>query len=184
MSFAFDLAVSIVSLLVVGFYTWSLRGHFSSPKMEIGAKVISAGVILTTVFFLYLTWFEGQLVWTQVVGLAIEIAAAALFWWAISASRKARLRFAFDPAHPHSIVSDGPYKYLRHPFYTSYLMFWSGWALASWSVWAILPVVFFVIVYATAARNEEKNFSASPLGPEYEAYRRRTGFFLPRFDQK
>ncbi|TCR79100.1 isoprenylcysteine carboxylmethyltransferase family protein [Rhizobium sp. BK376] len=184
MEFMLDLAVSVVSLLVVGFYTWSLRGHFYSPKMATGAKLISAVVIATTLFFLYLAWYEHQVAWVQIVGLVIEICAAALFWWAVSASRKARLRFAFDPDHPDSIVTTGPYRYLRHPFYTSYLMFWSGWAIASSSTWAVVPVIAFVIIYVSAALGEEKKFSKSPLAPEYEAYRRKTGFLIPRFDQR
>jgi protein-S-isoprenylcysteine O-methyltransferase Ste14 len=184
MEFALDLAVSLLSLIVVGFYTWSLRGHFSSPRMAAGAKAISAVVIATTLFFLYLAWSEHQQPWVQIVGLLIEVSAAILFWWAVLASRKARLRFAFDPDHPDSIVTTGPYRHLRHPFYTSYLMFWSGWAIASSSTWAIFPVVFFVIVYVKAALGEEKKFSMSPLAPEYAAYRRKAGFLIPRFDQR
>jgi len=174
-----DLAVTIVSLIIVGTYTWSLRGHFSSPKMPDGAKVISAAVVATTLFFLFLLWSQDQLHWAQWTGLAIEIAAGVLFWWAISASRRARLRFAFDHENPHSLVTGGPYRYLRHPFYTSYLMFWSGWALASWSAWAAIPVLAFVVIYVKAARKEEKQFSQTALAREYDAYRKRTGFLLP-----
>jgi protein-S-isoprenylcysteine O-methyltransferase Ste14 len=179
-----DLIISIASLTIVGFYAWSLRGHFNSPKMEAGAKLISVVVIVTTAFFLYLVWSGAQTRWVQIVGLGFELGAASLFWWAVSASRKARLRFAFDPEYPDSLVTDGPYRYLRHPFYTSYLLFWCGWALASWSIWSILPVLFFTIVYVIAARNEERKFSLSPLASEYEAYRRKTGFLTPRFDQR
>lgn len=177
----FDLIVTIVSLTIIGFYTWSLKGHFTSDKMEWGAKALSAAVIFTSLLFTYLVWTEQQRIAVQAIGLLLEIAAAALFWWAIWASRRARLRFAFDPELPHSIVSDGPYRYLRHPFYTSYLLFWSGWALASWSAWSILPVLFFAAVYVFAARREESRFAASSLAGDYIQYKNRTGFFAPRW---
>jgi protein-S-isoprenylcysteine O-methyltransferase Ste14 len=109
------------------------------------------------------------------------LAGAALFWAAISASRKARLRFAFDPENPHSIVTGGPYRYLRHPFYTSYLLFWSGWAIAGWSAWTIVPVAIFAAIYVTAALAEEKKFSGTALAGDYEDYKMRAGFFWPRF---
>ncbi|HUH50403.1 MAG TPA: methyltransferase, partial [Mycoplana sp.] len=129
METALDIAVTGVSVIVVGFYTWSLRGHFSSPRMPTGMKVVSAAVTLTTLCFLYLLWSRQQPVAAQLVGLGLEIAATVLFWWAISASRKARLRFAFDPDKPDSLVTIGPYRLVRHPFYTSYIIFWTGWAI-------------------------------------------------------
>ena len=175
-----DFLVSATSLATIGFYAWSLKNHFTSQRMEWGARGISAAVILTAVLFLYLMWSQPQKVWAQVLGLMFELGAAFLFWWAISASRKARLRFAFDPALPHSILSEGPYRYFRHPFYTSYLLFWSGWALASWSVLSILPVIFFTVIYVMAAAKEERNFAASPLAEEYSQYKKKTGFLTPR----
>ena len=176
-----DAAVSALSLLIVGFYAWSLKGHFSSPRMPRGAKIISAAVIATSLFFLFQLWSQPQPPLAQATGLCIEILAGLLFFWAMKASRTARLRFAFDPENPHSIVSGGPYKYLRHPFYTSYLLFWAGWALASWSIWGIVPVVFFTATYVMAARGEERNFSNSDLAADYHAYRAQTGFLFPKF---
>lgn len=180
MSLGLQILVSLVSIAIVGFYTWSLRGHFSSAQMAPGAKTISAAVAATTVLLLDLTWTETRPPFFQLIGVGIELAAACLFWWAISVSRSARLRFAFDPEHPDSIVMTGPYRYLRHPFYTSYLIFWSGWGIATWSIWAIVPVIFFTVVYVLAAKDEERKFSLSPLAIEYDVYRKNTGFLAPR----
>ncbi len=180
MEFAFDLAITVIGVAVVGFYTWSMGGHFRSDKMPTGAKLISAVVAPTTLLFLYLTWAGHQALPFQLVGLAMQIAATALFWWAISASRQARLRFAFDPEMPHGIVKDGPYAHVRHPFYTSYLMFWTGWAIATASFWAIPSVVAILVIYVIAARGEERKFAATPMGPQYAEYRRQAGFLWPR----
>lgn len=181
METALDIVITCMSLVVVGFYSWSLRGHFSSPRVPAGFKVISVAVALTTFYFLYLVWSITQPVSAQLFGLALEILATAIFWWAIAASKKARLRYAFDPDHPDSLVTTGPYRYVRHPFYTSYIIFWAGWGVATWSVWAAIPVVAFVVIYVIAAKGEEKKFASTPLAAEYDAYRRRTGFLVPRF---
>lgn len=180
MTLLLDLAVTLVSFAVVGAYTWSLRAHFSSPAMPDGAKLISLLVIATAAAYTLLIWLTAQPASLQLAGLALELASAWLFWRAVLASRKARLRYAFDPEGPRGLVTDGPYRRVRHPFYTSYLMFWTGWALATASIWAIVPVIAFVVIYVVAARREEELFAATPMAPEYAAYRARTGFLLPR----
>jgi protein-S-isoprenylcysteine O-methyltransferase Ste14 len=175
-----DVLVSIGSIATVGQYFWSTRAHFRSPTMPSGAMVISAVVIATAVFFLATLWIERQPVAAKILGLAIELASSALFWWAISTSRKARLRFAFDSDNPDSLVTDGPFGYIRHPFYASYITFWIGWGIATWSIWAVVPVAGIFMIYVIAALDEERKFSRTTLAGAYEAHRVRTGLFWPR----
>ncbi|WP_052715639.1 methyltransferase family protein [Devosia chinhatensis] len=180
MELVFDILVTLVGGAVVGAYIWSVRNHFKSDIMPPGARVIAAGVTTSTILMLVLTWFTTQPQLAQVVGLVIQLFSVWIFVAAIQASRKARLRFVFDPEHPHSLVEQGPYRLVRHPFYVSYSIFWFGWAVATWSIWAVPSVVILLWLYIAAARQEEQNFAASPLSEQYRAYRSRTGFFLPR----
>jgi protein-S-isoprenylcysteine O-methyltransferase Ste14 len=175
-----DVAVTLVSMFVVGCYTWSLRGHFHSPRMPRAAKLISALVAVTTVLFAYLLWNHPQPPLPQWIGLGLQLASIAIFWWAVSASRAARLRFAFDEENPHSLVQGGPYRYVRHPFYTSYILFWTGWALATWTLWAVVPVLALIALYVVAARGEEAQFAQTDLSSDYANYRAATGFMLPK----
>lgn len=175
-----DVIVILVGFAVVGGYTWSLRGHFVSEKMPRGARVISLVVTLTTVLFAALTWFTHQPVWAQVTGIVLQLGGGALFVAAIQASREARLHFAFTPENPHGLVETGPYRFVRHPFYVSYIIFWAGWALATWSVWSLISVAILIALYVIAARNEEQKFARTALAAQYAAYSRRTGFFWPR----
>jgi protein-S-isoprenylcysteine O-methyltransferase Ste14 len=96
------------------------------------------------------------------------------------ASREGALHFAFDVENPVSLVTAGPYRYVRHPFYTSYLIFWTGLALGTWSLWAVPVLVLMAVLYTVAARGEEGKFANSPMAAEYAAYRTRTGMFWPR----
>ena len=180
MEWVLDGLITLVAALVVGAYTWSVRHHFSSEIMPSGARVVAAAVTGSTIIMLALTWLVDQPVLAQIAGLAVQLFSVCIFYAAIMASRKARLRFVFDPAHPHSLVEEGPYRLVRHPFYLSYLIFWFGWALATWSALAAPFVILLVWLYIKAARFEERNFEASPLSPDYAAYKTRTGFFLPK----
>jgi protein-S-isoprenylcysteine O-methyltransferase Ste14 len=180
MELFFDLVISAVSIAVVVQYAWALRAHFSSKTVPDGTKLITVTVVVTTLVYTGLVWLVTQPLWAQLTGLVIELLSLALFWAAISASRQARLRLAFDAENPDSLVSEGPYRFIRHPFYTSYLIFWIGWAIATWSAWALLPLAALVAIYVAAARGEEQKFARSPLAQKYAEYRTRTGFFWPR----
>ncbi|WP_245519494.1 MULTISPECIES: isoprenylcysteine carboxylmethyltransferase family protein [unclassified Mesorhizobium] len=175
-----DLLVSICSIATIGQYVWSMRAHFQLQGMSPGAMAISAVVIATALFFLAILWIQSQPVPAKLAGLAVELASSVLFWWAIVTSRRARLHFAFAPDNPHSLLTDGPYRYIRHPFYSSYIIFWIGWGIATWSIWAVVPVAGITVLYVVAALGEEKKFSRTLLAGDYQAYRGRAGLFWPR----
>jgi protein-S-isoprenylcysteine O-methyltransferase Ste14 len=180
MDLILDLIVTVVSLSVIVQYSWSLKAHFNSPKMPTGTVVISVVVLTTAAIYTALLWIESQPALATLVGLVLEGLALWLFWAAIRASRAARLKMAFDVQNPHGLVTTGPYRYLRHPFYTSYLIFWVGWAIATWSLWSVLPLAVIVVIYVTAALGEERKFSRTAMAADYDAYRQRTGFFWPK----
>lgn len=180
MGLVLNLIVSVVSISVIAQYSWSLKAHFNSPKMPTGTVVISAVVLATAAIYLALLWIEAQPWLATLVGLVLEGLALWLFWSAIKASRAARLKMAFDVQNPHALVTGGPYRYLRHPFYTSYLIFWVGWAVATWSLWSLPPLAVIVVIYVLAALGEERKFSRTAMAADYDAYRRQTGFFWPR----
>jgi protein-S-isoprenylcysteine O-methyltransferase Ste14 len=183
MDLALDLLTTAVAVAVLAQYSWSMRGHFSSKGMPQGAILIAVVVLAATAFLLVLQWLLPQPPWAVLLGLAVELGSLVLFWAAIRASRNARLRLAFDEENPDTLVTEGPYRYLRHPFYTSYLIFWAGWAIAVWSPWSLLPLLAIVVIYVTAARGEERKFEKTALARDYQAYKQRTGFLWPRFRQ-
>jgi protein-S-isoprenylcysteine O-methyltransferase Ste14 len=181
MEFAIDLLVSLVGLGVFAQHIWALRGHFASDRMTRGAQAISAGALASCLVMLWLLWSQTQPIGAQFVGIALILASLWLFWQAIQASRQAQLRFAFDDAPPLSLVTIGPYRRIRHPFYTSYLIFWTGWAIATWSAWALLPVVVMATLYTIAARYEETLLGRTDMAPAYAKYRNQAGLFWPKF---
>ena len=76
-----------------------------------------------------------------------------------------------------TLLVDGPYAYVRHPFYASYLLYWVAGAFISNWLWASVFVM--GCLYFTAIRQEENRFGFSPLAASYEAYRRQTGALIP-----
>jgi protein-S-isoprenylcysteine O-methyltransferase Ste14 len=174
-----DILVSALAILTVGTYSWSIKAHFKSKTLPDGAKLISGLVILSGVVLLGLTWALVQPAAAQWAGLALMAAAYALFWRTIAETRAASLLAAFDESVPGSLVTTGPYRFVRHPFYSTYLLFWFGWAVAAWSVWAIIPFIGMAVTYWRAALDEEAKFARTPMAAQYANYMKSTARFVP-----
>jgi protein-S-isoprenylcysteine O-methyltransferase Ste14 len=175
--------VTLLSLVAVSLHAWAGRGHFASTTMPRGAVGLVVAVTVASLANIVLTWWQPLWPPAAIVGLVLEALSLWLFGAAIRASREARLLLAFDQKLPHSIVRQGPYRWVRHPFYTSYLIFWIGWAIAIWSPWALLPLTLTSVIYVIAALGEERKFARTPLAADYAAYRREAGMFWPVLGQ-
>jgi protein-S-isoprenylcysteine O-methyltransferase Ste14 len=117
--------------------------------------------------------------WRSAAGTALFVGALALFLAAAQATRWRRLTPAFSRDVPEHLACSGPYRVVRHPFYTAYLLTYvAGWVVTG--VAALLGVVAgMTILYAVAARREEQKFGRSPLAQDYAQYAARTGMFWP-----
>ncbi len=108
------------------------------------------------------------------------LASTALFWMAVRSCRSRALAFAFSSGPPGRPLTRGPFAWVRHPFYTSYLLGWLAPVAACPGSTTLVVLVAMTAVYWLAARREEAIFDLGPWADEYRAYRRRTGMFLPR----
>lgn len=121
--------------------------------------------------------------WSAGLGIAAAVLAVAAISLMTGTWGTHRIKISLwhqDNDAPRGIVTVGPYRIVRHPFYTSFFLALIGAVLAlpHWSTLAMLAYSA-VALNATAAR-EERRLSESEFGPEYRDYLRRTGRFLPR----
>jgi protein-S-isoprenylcysteine O-methyltransferase Ste14 len=107
-------------------------------------------------------------------------AASALFLWAAWTNRTRKLALAFSGAAPEHVQTAGPYRLVRHPFYTSYLLAFLGGAVAAGTPWILPAVLAGAVTYWRAARGEEQAFARSDLAGAYRRYAARVGMFVPR----
>ena len=82
-------------------------------------------------------------------------------------------------ATARELVTEGPYKIIRHPLYGAEVVTITGVALGHWSPGAALLSLAWLALQIRRAQNEERVLRAS--FPEYEAYSRRVPMLLPRF---
>jgi protein-S-isoprenylcysteine O-methyltransferase Ste14 len=117
--------------------------------------------------------------WFRWTGVGIGVLAAALMLWTMRRLGK-NLTDTVVTRREHTLVTQGPYRWVRHPFYDSAAMFVTGIALLA-ANWFILATGAFAIgVLVLRTRIEEEKLLAR-FGDPYRAYIARTGRFLPKF---
>jgi protein-S-isoprenylcysteine O-methyltransferase Ste14 len=112
------------------------------------------------------------------VGISLIAAAAALLFWALRSLGK-NLTDTVVTREAHTLVTSGPYRWVRHPFYdaTGLIMLGTALAASNWLLLALAGIVF--VLFAVRLRTEEANLLVR-FGEPYRTYRERTGRFLPR----
>jgi protein-S-isoprenylcysteine O-methyltransferase Ste14 len=114
--------------------------------------------------------------WT---GAGFGVISGLLFVWTLGNLGK-NLTDTVVTRQDHTLVTAGPYRWIRHPFYTSAaLMIPASFLLAAnWFFLAIGAAVFLLLAIRT--RKEEENLIAR-FGDSYREYMQRTGRFIPRW---
>ncbi len=78
----------------------------------------------------------------------------------------------------HRLVTWGPYKYIRHPYYTGYFLMFIGWSILWLKPSAILPILSIPTIIYVAG--EEEKLLVKRFGDKYIEYAEKTGKFLPK----
>jgi protein-S-isoprenylcysteine O-methyltransferase Ste14 len=121
----------------------------------------------------------GLKAWSQGLGTAILAAAVWLFW---RSHRDLGTNWSptLEIGAQQKLVTEGVYRRVRHPMYTSQLLWGLGQALLLPN-WIAGPAGFatFLILYVARIPQEEQ-MMLDYFGDEYRAYVARTGRVLPR----
>ena len=116
--------------------------------------------------------------WLRWMGVALGIVAGLLLTWTLHSLGK-NLTDTVVTRREHSLVTAGPYRWIRHPFYFSVALAVIANALtaANWFIFITGALVCLLLVIR--CRKEEENLVAR-FGDRYRDYMDRTGRFLPR----
>jgi protein-S-isoprenylcysteine O-methyltransferase Ste14 len=178
---AWQTTLALLLFVCLASFAWGMQRFFVQPSGSTpGMKLISGcGVVFGALHFVAI--FVPNSISTErgYLGALLYIWSAGLFWWAIKTNAAARLSAAFSDDLPVHLVEEGPYRFIRHPFYCSYVLAWLAGTIATARWWLLPTVVVMVGIYWRAARTEEAKFSRSSKAAEYENYRARTALLVP-----
>ena len=172
--------VLAVGLAVFAAVSLAVIFHFKSDTRPAKFTLLGAASAANIFVFARELWLRPKDPFLLAIALGLFVVSAVLFAWAIQASRTAQLKLIFDPDNPRFILRAGPYAFIRHPFYSSYILFWLGCAVGSLHVANFGYIVLLTLLLVYAAREEEKGFERSALAADYAAYRQSAGLLWPK----
>lgn len=114
--------------------------------------------------------------WTEASGAVLIALCMLLVWWVFRSNSFAAPQVRIQADRGHHVVTDGPYRIVRHPMYTAALTYFIGAPLLLGSWWGLLPVPFFMMALGIRAVGEEHMLRQSL--PGYDDYARRVRFRL------
>jgi protein-S-isoprenylcysteine O-methyltransferase Ste14 len=183
-------AVFVLSIAIAGYYRVQAAksGEVVSRRGE-GLPLFTAirltGLLLFAATLLYLLhppwvrWaglpLSDGLRWT---GLFVGLLAAALVQRTLRALG-GNLTDTVATRADHSLVTTGPYRWVRHPYYTATLLLVAAATLlaANWLIGLLGLLVFLLLAIRTPL--EERKL-IERFGDDYRRYMQRTGRFFPR----
>jgi len=118
-------------------------------------------------------------VWVPVVGVLFGLAGLALIAWAQRALGAA-WAVAAEPAAEDHLIQHGPYRFVRHPIYTGFLLVFGSTLLISAN--ALVGGLFIAMsgVEVIGRVRAEEASLLGRFGASYGRYMETTGRFLPR----
>lgn len=120
--------------------------------------------------------------WTRSSGVGLAAAASGLMIWTFR-SLGHNLTDTVVTRRDSRLVTNGPFRWVRHPFYLAFAMAVIANSLVTANAFlAITGTAAFLVIVARTSIEERK--LVERFDPDYRSYMQRTGRFLPRFGRQ
>ncbi len=162
------------------------RASLSRPRSHGFYRFFAWELILALLLLNLPRWFADWNAWHQLISWGLLFACIVPFWFGVRALKdrgKADAQRRAEPKligleHTTHLATDGVYRYIRHPLYSS--LFILDWGIffkqPSWLGMALAFLTSLLLV-ATARCDEAECIQA--FGAAYRQYMQRTRMFIP-----
>jgi protein-S-isoprenylcysteine O-methyltransferase Ste14 len=116
----------------------------------------------------------GDLRWW--IGLFLHILGDIPLLWALLVNPFVEPTIRIQEEKGHKTVTDGPYRFIRHPMYAGMIFLFAGWPLLLDSLWVFLPVVVIEFLIVARTHFEDRTLERELSG--YRAYTEKVPFRL------
>ncbi len=138
-----------------------------------------AGLIVFIVNPVLMAWSSFPLpMWPRWIGVALGALGGTLFIWTVR-TLGPNLTDTVVTRQNHSLVTSGPYRWVRHPFYCALAMSVVANALAA-ANWFLLATGLLTVALIVRRTQTEEMKLLERFGTEYRTYSKHTGRFIPR----
>jgi len=121
-------------------------------------------------------WSPPFPIWLQLLALLAFVIGSAISSWAMVANKFFSTIVRIQKERGHYVVTDGPYKFVRHPGYTGAIIVSISLPLLLGSVWALIPAMVGDIILIIRTVLEDNTLKKELKG--YDEYARRVPYRL------
>lgn len=123
------------------------RLTFASNVPQWDRLIARGNRIVLPIFLATAALDAGRFEWSAVpvvvraIGTAAVVGAVGVIWWCAAANHFLSARSRIQGERGHTVVQDGPYRFVRHPLYASRIVLIFGAALTLGSWIALVPAL-------------------------------------------
>jgi protein-S-isoprenylcysteine O-methyltransferase Ste14 len=106
--------------------------------------------------------------WTVWPGVLLFLLGSTLTTWSLILNRHAEGTVRIQSDRGHTVVTGGPYRYVRHPIYVGTIVGLPALALVLGSAWALVPMAIVIVAFVWRTAMEDRALRKELAG--YEDY--------------
>lgn len=144
--------------------------------------IVPLMVVLEVALLVVAVLDNGRFGWSAVpvrarfLGWLLLVVPGVMIPWVFRTNTFASGVGRIQDSREHHVVTDGPYRYVRHPMYAGVIVGFLGLPLALGSWWALIPGVLLAALFVVRTGLEDRVLVGQL--PGYAAYAQRTRFRL------
>jgi protein-S-isoprenylcysteine O-methyltransferase Ste14 len=173
------------AILVAGWLFW-LTPFLRARQSEKPAKQVDRrarwGILLVAIAYSLLWqghfWERSPRPWQVALSILFFVLASLLSWTGARALGR-QWRIDAGLSADHELITSGPYRFVRHPIYTSLLciLLGTGFLITPW--WLLLPALLLFIIGTEIRVRIEDHLLASHFGERFVEYHKRVPAYIP-----
>jgi protein-S-isoprenylcysteine O-methyltransferase Ste14 len=171
---ACSLLILIINFIVIPLDVIKERGS-KKKNVKRWDKIISGlnavpglGIYIVSGLDYRFEWTGPISIWIHMVGLILLLLGSMLFTWSMVSNAFFSTMVRIQDDRDHTVASEGPYKYVRHPGYVGFILMSISTPLVFGSIYALICSLMTMILMIVRTTLEDKTLKNELDG--YKAY--------------
>jgi protein-S-isoprenylcysteine O-methyltransferase Ste14 len=175
------LAVAIWVVIPFVFFLCAGAKIFTVAARDHGAVLGQVSFVSGMMCVLSIGFYQSPVWYQALCGAVLALCSLVLYEWTRRTIMDRHFFTGLGGEVPAAVCDAGPYQFVRHPFYLSYIIAFLGMLVAFPSLLTGAVCVLNVALFMYMAFDDERVLLRSELAGSYQTYQTRAGMFLPRF---
>jgi len=159
------------------------EGYFFALALRLAGVLLWIATLGYLFFPAQLAWASMPLpIWLRWTGVVAGVFCSLLMYWTLASLGRNLTDTVVTRANA-TLVTDGPYRWVRHPFYVTAALLMASVTLLSAN--ALIGITSVAVLALLAIRTpKEEQMLIERFGDAYRQYMARTGRFIPRIGSR